>query len=415
MQSLNVGTGAAGGDAARRADMLDLAPYRSERTIVHVTHDPSGVTLRWDDGGESRFHALWLRDNCPCPRCRHPHTLERQFLLVEVADSVAIGCAALTASGDLEVRFAAEGAGQEAHVSRFAAAWLAHHDCSQAVAGETEPAERLWDAALGARLPEFEHRAVMGSDDALQAWLTALLERGIALVRGAPAAAGELARIAERIGPPRLTNFGTVFDVRSVPQPKATADTATGLEPHTDFANWNAPADYLLLFCVANEAKGGDSIVVDGFRVAEALREEDPEAFAVLASRPIDFRFHDEACDIRAQAPTIELDPNGRVGAVRFNNWLRAAPAAPAADVEPIYRALVSFWRRLRDRRFHVRLRLSPGELLVIDNRRVLHGRDPFDPTTGRRHFQGCHVDRDWVLSRLRLLERAAPSTAARS
>jgi len=30
-----------------------------------------------------RFHAMWLRDNCPCPICRHPHALERRFLLID--------------------------------------------------------------------------------------------------------------------------------------------------------------------------------------------------------------------------------------------------------------------------------------------------------------------------------------------
>jgi len=43
------------------------------------------------------------------------------------------------------------------------------------------------------------------------------------------------------------------------------------------------------------------------------------------------------------------------------------------------------------------------------DTRRVLHGRAAFDPSTGRRHLQGCYVDRDQLLSRIRVLERQAP------
>ncbi|TLZ05448.1 MAG: DUF971 domain-containing protein, partial [Gammaproteobacteria bacterium] len=55
--------------------MADLAPMQTARTIIALEHDAQGVSLRWDDGLRSRFHVLWLRDNCPCPQCRHPQAL----------------------------------------------------------------------------------------------------------------------------------------------------------------------------------------------------------------------------------------------------------------------------------------------------------------------------------------------------
>ena len=62
---------------------------------------------------------------------------------------------------------------------------------------------------------------------------------------------------------------------------------------------------------------------------------------------------------------------------------------------------------RLREPRFEMRLRLEPGQMLTFDNRRVLHGRTAFDPNSGPRHLQGTYLDRDLVLSRLRVLERS--------
>jgi gamma-butyrobetaine dioxygenase len=41
-----------------------------------------------------------------------------------------------------------------------------------------------------------------------------------------------------------------------------------------------------------------------------------------------------------------------------------------------------------------------------FNNRRVLHGRDEVNPQSGPRHLQGCYVDPDDFLSRLRVLER---------
>jgi gamma-butyrobetaine dioxygenase len=46
---------------------------------------------------------------------------------------------------------------------------------------------------------------------------------------------------------------------------------------------------------------------------------------------------------------------------------------------------------------------------MCFDNYRVLHGRSEFDPNSGPRHLQGCYLDRDDVLSRLRTLEPATP------
>jgi gamma-butyrobetaine dioxygenase len=45
--------------------------------------------------------------------------------------------------------------------------------------------------------------------------------------------------------------------------------------------------------------------------------------------------------------------------------------------------------------------------MVVFDNRRILHGREAFNPASGLRHLQGCYVDRGEFESRLRLLGRA--------
>jgi gamma-butyrobetaine dioxygenase len=161
-----------------------------------------------------------------------------------------------------------------------------------------------------------------------------------------------------------------------------------------------------MLFCVANAGTGGGSILVDGLGAAEALRRESPAAFALLTESPVDFRFHDRSCDIRHRAPTIALDADGNVTSVRFNNWLRAALDVPEDRVESVYRALCRFWRLLREPRFQIRLKLSAGDMVSFDNARVLHGREPFDPNSGARHLQGGYLDRDLVMSRLRLLAR---------
>ena len=54
---------------------------------------------------------------------------------------------------------------------------------------------------------------------------------------------------------------------------------------------------------------------------------------------------------------------------------------------------------------FQVRFRLDPGDLYIVDNTRVVHGRTEF-VAEGNRHLQGCYADRDSLFSRLAVLNR---------
>lgn len=383
--------------------MSDLAAWPRDRRVAAVVADSRSVAVTWDDGLTRRLHALWLRDNCPCRRCRHPQARERRFLLVDAPGEIAIASAQATAGGHLSVRFA-PAAGEAEHESIFDAGWLRQHCVSSPAAPRRR---RPWDAGIAADLPTVAYADVMGSDEGLAQWLQMILDRGLVLLRGAPQRPGEILNIARRIqADPRPTNFGVMYDVITQPNPNASADTPMALEPHTDLANWRHPPDIQLLFCVANEARGGESVLVDGCRVAEELRQVDPAAFALLTTRPLEFRFHDGDCDIRHRGLTIEADADGAILAVRFNNWLRAAFDLPEDEIEPMYRALCRFWRMLREPRFQVVIKLEAGEMLALNNLQVMHARRAFDPNTGRRHLQGCYVDLDMIESRLRVLAR---------
>ena len=310
----------------------------------------------------------------------------------------------ITDAGGLRVEWQPEG-----HVSDYDSDWLRGLRGGPRDRSHWGPALTTWGAELSKAMPNADYDAVTGSDSALLHWLRLLRDSGIAVLRGTPREPLSVLALAGLIGPARATNFGEHFDVVSKPEPNSNAYTALGLLCHTDLPNWERPPDYQLLHCLKNDADGGDSILVDGFRAVEELRQREAAAYRLLTRFPVDFRFQDNESDIRFRAPTIGLNEAGAVTEVRFNFAVMDAIGAPAENMGALCRALRAFAAVIRDPALECRYRLCPGELLVFDNRRVLHGRAAFDLSTGRRHLQGCYVDRDQLLSRIRVLERSAP------
>ncbi|TIM34533.1 MAG: gamma-butyrobetaine hydroxylase, partial [Mesorhizobium sp.] len=213
-------------------------------------------------------------------------------------------------------------------------------------------------------------------------------------------------RAAERIGFLRQTNFGTMFEVVSMPKPNNLAYTPVALPLHTDLANQEVPPGYQFLHCIANEAEGGGSVFADGFAIVAALQAEDPEAYRLLCEVEIPYRFHDENYDLRGRFPVIVTRRDGEVTELRFNAHLVDVIDLPSDICAPFYAAYRKLMMMIRGSRFQIAYRLKAGEMAVFDNRRVLHGRQSFNPNTGRRHLRGCYVDRGEFQSRIRVLSR---------
>jgi gamma-butyrobetaine dioxygenase len=382
--------------------MADLARPQTARIIQRLEFDSRGVMLDWDDGRQQRLSARWLRDNCACPQCRHPQALERMYKFIE-HPKPGILSATLRADGGLDVSFET---GNAPHETAYARGWLRTHADTEAGMLAGRRAQHLWGADMRSRLPVLDYQRFRQTDEGLRFWIESLRTYGIVLLRGVPTDPGRLREVANRIGPIRVTNFGDIYDVKSLPNPNASADTAMGLELHTDLANWAAPPDIQFLCCLKSTASGGESVFADGYKVAADLRASDPDGYGLLCKQPFEFRFHDESCDIRARAPAISLGLDGEPRTIRFNNWLRAPMIVAEQLVEPMYDALEKMWRNLRDPANHLNLRLEPGDVVAYDNHRVLHGRTAFDPRTGERHLQGCYVNREDLESKLRLLNR---------
>jgi gamma-butyrobetaine dioxygenase len=357
------------------------------------------------------FAAAWLRANCPCRRCRDPHSGQRLVSLTDLPARVRV-TAGPESGGDLPVTFWPDG-----HQAVFSRSWLTQQSGPPAD-DRTEAAKRLWTRAdFPAGPPAWPWPEYLARAAVREQGLTALLEEGLMLLRGVPAEPGAVLTVAASLGFVRETNYGRLFDVRVTTTPSNLAFTGLPIAPHTDNPYRDPVPTVQLLHCLEGAAAGGDSGLVDGFAAAGLLRQENPAAFGVLAGTPVTFAYADATAELRATRPLIGLDPAGRIREVRFNNrsmqpWRPGGPAGAAAgDRDPVaaaaafYAAARAFAEILARPALMLTFRLEPGDCVAFDNTRVLHARTGF-AATGTRHLQGCYADLDGVSSAVGVLRR---------
>ena len=391
----------------------DFDSYPVPAAIVAVASEDQGRVLRleWSDGRTSRYHAIWLRDNASDSDNLNLETREQNTDVTAVPLDVRIAEARVDEAGALEIGWSVGSAR-----SRFHPGWLHVHDYSNGSRpDDVAVAPQLWDAESLPEPPSFDGAAILGDDETLEAWLRAVCRFGIARLRDVSTEAGMVARVAERIGPVRTTNFGHVFDVRVQHGPGSNAYSTGALTPHTDLPTREYQPGLQFLHCLRNASMGGEALMVDGFSLAARVRERDPEAYELLTRVEWPWSNRAPDSDYRWRSPVIRLDERGDVAELRVVPFLRAPLDLAFEEVEPAYRALRVFFEVVAEPGHQMRFDYRPGDLVLMDNRRLLHGREAYREASGERWLQGCYGEREELLSRLRILarrRRAAESPA---
>lgn len=378
----------------------DFDTYPIEHWPVAAGVRDGGVDIAWDDGAHCLFHPLTLRENAPDPATTHPVTREQALMLTDIPADLAAVSAEVAANGAVSVRWST---GEE---SRFHPGWLRAHGPGLDDRGDDMPARVLWDSGFANALPRIDGGRLADDPDELMRWVAALHVHGVAIVEGLGSGHDVIERVPGLLGPLRDSNFGRIFDVVTKTDADSNAYTAMALPLHVDLATREYMPGLQFLHCLQNDADGGDSVVADGFTIAEALRREAPDLFEAISTVPLTAATKAVGTDHRWSSPMIRVDGNGDLVEVRWNPWLRAPLRAPFEVADKVYQALRRLFDMGEQDRFRVVTRLKPGDMLCFDNRRVLHGRTGFDPASGNRALRGCYVDREELHSRLRILAR---------
>lgn len=213
------------------------------------------------------------------------------------------------------------------------------------------------------------------------------------------------------------------------------------------------PPGFQLLHCIRASGAGGESFFADAFYAAEVLYKTSPEDFEALCTFPVTYRYNKGGKFYTDTKVTIEIDRTkvcfSLTSYTRFT--LSSMPRRPRADLiqapkpdtgmpaianinyappfqgpltanqgthddgaslTAYVRAASHFQRIISAPENQISYMLRPGDCVVFNNRRVLHGRREFVSIGVKqgeeRWLKGAYLDADDVASALRGSEAQA-------
>ncbi len=153
------------------------------------------------------------------------------------------------------------------------------------------------------------------------------------------------------------------------------ADTADHFRLHTDRAFSVMPPPYMGLLCEATAASGGESLLADAAALYEYIRSEAGDEALVRMFEPFYTLCRSPH---RVQRPLFFYNDHGRV-CFAYRGKDKATEVSIDPGFGPLLRLVETF---VDDAANILKLQLEPGQILLADNHRFLHGRTNF---LGRR------------------------------
>lgn len=253
--------------------------------------------------------------------------------------------------------------------------------------------------------------------------------------------------------------YGDNFHVKATHNAINVAYTAIGLCPHQDLAYYESKPGFQLLHCIANckRSNGGESLLIDCMAAAYHFRQLAPDLFEILVKCPATFVKVRDGASMMYHKPHIVLYHDGQsdlnnmdreIVSVNWSPPFQGRPHMHPDRVEDYFKAYAAFELMLDSskcpmecskasgisldlaltlseyaKKYTWIYHLKPGEIMVFNNTRMLHGRrrfvlgEPDDINTENnveRHLVGAYTNIDDSLNNYRLLLRQAGCTRKR-
>ncbi|KAM0255447.1 hypothetical protein ACHAQJ_005747 [Trichoderma viride] len=429
-----IGTAASGASqqttsASRSWPKLEI-PRHAQRFTYNDPDTSKGngpVTIAWTDkflfvddpateNGRRTLKPATLRDSCPCPSCRDASSGQKTYSSVEIPVDIGLENVKPTEKG-LEIKFLHDiprfvDNGQE-HVMTLP--WESI-DMSLKRKGMEEvrlPRKRsilrrtgvvYWDRDTIAQQVRRIDYAEFMKDDSEAFWdvIIDICRFGIVYLKNVPRDEESIVRITTRIASIRETFYGRTFDVRAKPDAENVAYTSGYLGLHQDLLYLDPPPLIQVLHCMDNSCAGGESLFSDGERVGRLLWPFITRyRMAPLAEHHVPYQYGKNGHHYFSSRYVIDGNASGFSG-VYWSPPFQGKYLSPVKDIrqwiEParIFSSLINHEDAIHEHK------MEPGECVLFDNLRVLHGRNAFDTTAdgGARWLRGAYIAAEDFLSK---------------
>ncbi|MDG1864741.1 MAG: TauD/TfdA family dioxygenase [Woeseiaceae bacterium] len=383
----------------------DYSSY-SDRPIKNLLVHSLGLEVQYCNGEQSFHLASDLREFSTDEETTHPITREALISPLEIPDNFKIKKAILLDCGSVRVTWSHQITSKDIGHSIFDAGWLYQTGLLDDLDFPMNLEAQEWDAKDFDKIPICDGTVVMEDAGEFIKLLTNLIRYGVVIIKNLPIEKEVLQRLTSKIGTIRSSNFGTFFDVKTSKQPDSNAYTSGELLVHNDLSTREYIPGLQFLHCLENETDGGLSTLTDGFALAKYFRHKEPSVYKFLSNYPVNFASKGKSSDYRLKRSIFRHNEHGEIYEIRWTCWLRSPLRGSLEDMDGFYRAQKKFYHLANNSKFKVKFRLEPGDMICMDNRRILHGRTGFTENSGNRWIRGCYMDRDELWSALRVYSR---------
>ena len=346
---------------------------------------------------KKEIHPFWLRERVDGEEFLDKGTQQRLFDPTSLDSEISINKVNIT-DEFLEINFN-DGVNSKLDINKLALEFFNEDTVIKSIP------KTKWNSTLE-NIKNFKYQKKIFESKEMHDLLVSFYKYGFVVIKNIPTNDNFIVKFANSIGSVRRTNFGEYFDVKSKQDPNDLAYTSLGLTPHTDNPYRNPVPCIQLLHCIESEVSGGLSTLVDGYTVTEDLKKENPVFYKILSEVKVRFKFIDKEVVLEDWSELIKLNDDKTFKQVRFSPRLDYVPVLEKEKLDLYYKARKKLSEMYNSDKYRIEFKLTPKDLMMIDNYRLLHGRTAYETKEGNRFLQGCYIDYDSTEGKLRHLKR---------
>lgn len=394
------------------ATNLQIHPSGADQAPASVGFTRQAIYLYDKPSAAAVLNPVPLRESCLCSACRDGASGQKKYTSVDIPSNIYIDNVVPSDQG-LAVTFGND-------IPRYAEADHDHvthlpWDAVQTLLGRISPAQAtpvwpgsalqrtgvtFWDAqTLHQQIRRIDYEEFMAGGDAFWEAVADISRLGLVFISNVPRDEDSVVRITTCIANIKETFYGRTFDVRAKPDAENVAYTSGYLGLHQDLMYLKDPPMIQVLHCMDNSCQGGESLFSDGERAARILWDL---AGKRVTTDLVPYEYAKHGYSYRRLRPLVQLDDKGE-----FENVFWSPPFQGRHDQstlgEGMERWLVDA-KTLHEAINHPdamwQAKMKPGECVIFNNLRVMHGRTAFDAAGGSRWLRGTYIAADDFLSK---------------